>query len=72
MTSRQPNPRELALLETRLASAREHFANAPEDAITLVSVGQSPRDDTIEVHHHAALTTIVNTLMNLDEFLVKP
>ena len=72
LTSRRPEPNELALLVERLASTREQFNKAPEDAIALLTVGESPRDKTIDTAGHAALTTITNTLMNLDEFLVKP
>lgn len=72
LTSRPPEPNELKLLETRLASTREQFRAAPGDAKALLAVGESPRDETLDVAEHAALTTTINTLMNLDEFLVKP
>lgn len=72
LTSRNPRPVELDLLANRLITMREQFRVAPEEATALLSVGESPRDKTISIAHHAALTTLINTLMNLDEFLVKP
>lgn len=72
LTARKPVPDELQLLENRLVATREQFREDPQSSTALLSVGESPRDGTIDVAHHAALTTIINTLMNLDEFLVKP
>ncbi len=72
LTSRQPEPNELQLLEKRLASTRAQFKAAPDDAKALLAVGEAPRDQSIEISQHAALTTLINTMMNLDEFLVKP
>src|SRR6056297_667539 len=72
LTSRYPETDEQALLKNRLASLRRQFRKAPEDARSLLAVGRAPRDESIAVARHAALTTLINTLMNLDEFLVKP
>jgi hypothetical protein len=72
LTSRNPVTDELDLLEDRLVTTRDQFRGDLENAVALLSVGESPRDETIDVAHHAALTALINTLMNLDEFLVKP
>lgn len=72
LVSRPPVAEELALLQNRLESTREAFANDPDEAQALLAVGQSPRDTSLDVAQQAALTTVINTLMNLDEFLVKP
>lgn len=72
LTSRAPDDRELELLTERLENYRQHFAQNVAEATVLLEVGKSERDETLDQVEHAALTTLVNTLMNLDEFLVKP
>ena len=72
LTTRPPEPNELEMLERRLASTASKFSDAREDARALLAIGEAPRDVSIDVPKHAALTVIINTLMNLDETLVKP
>ncbi len=72
LMSRPPETNELELLEKRLVSTRQKFLVAPDEAKALLTVGEKQRDKTIDVAQHAALTTLINMLMNLDEFLVKP
>jgi hypothetical protein len=72
LTSRDPDAAELSLLESRLASTIAQFQASPDQAAELLAVGNAPRDVTLEPAQHAALTTLMNTLMNLDEVLVKP
>lgn len=72
LTTRPPEPRELELLEKRLASAIDAFRDAPEQAEALLTLGEATRDESIEAAQHAALTVVINTIMNLDETLVKP
>ena len=72
LTSRSPEPDELVLLKQRLASTLDHFRSDPEAADRLLSVGQSLRNEAIDPTVHASFTTLINTLMNLDEVLVRP
>jgi hypothetical protein len=72
LTTRPPEPAELELLERSLNSAIEKFSASPQHAESLLNVGESACDPSLDLARHAALTTIVNTLMNLDETLVKP
>lgn len=72
LTSRPPNDAELSLLEKRLAAYTKTFSDEPERATQLLSVGETPRDASFLPAEHAAYTALFNTLMNLDEALVKP
>jgi hypothetical protein len=48
-----------------------YYQNNTEDAAKLLSVGESPRDESLDVASHAAWTMLTNQLMNLDEVLNK-
>jgi hypothetical protein len=54
-------------LDDLLAYYQEH----PDDAAHLLSVGEAPRDASLDVATHAAWTMLTNQLMNLDEVLNK-
>ena len=72
LTSRPPTSVELDLLAKRVDDYIESFRNSPEDAADLLAIGDKPRDTSLDPAEHAAYTTLYNTLMNLDEVLVKP
>jgi len=72
LTGREAELEELTLLDQRLRSTIDEFKTAPERAAELLSIGQSPRNEALDPAEHAALTTLLNTMMNLDEVLVKP
>ncbi|MFN0244604.1 MAG: DUF1553 domain-containing protein [Planctomycetota bacterium] len=65
-TGRAPDDGELDALALALAEFRERYRRAPEDALALVSVGASPRDERIDVAELAAWTMIANVLLSLD------
>lgn len=71
-TSRRPSQEELAALATVLQRAREYFQQNEESALQLVTVGESPRDESIEPTELAAWTIVANTILNLDETLTRP
>ena len=64
---RPPNPDELEVLVNSLAKHREKYSIAHEEALKLLSNGESSRDDSLPPHEHAALTVVALTLLNLDE-----
>lgn len=64
---REPNSQELAIFSKSLARHRLQYENLPQEALKLVSVGESPRNASIPVPEHAAWTIIASTLYNLDE-----
>nr|WP_286177926.1 PSD1 and planctomycete cytochrome C domain-containing protein [Rhodopirellula sp. JC639] len=71
VTSRQPRPDELAVLVEDFGAYREEFRKAPDAALRLLSVGEtphSPESDPIEL---AALALVANTILNLDEAIAE-
>jgi hypothetical protein len=71
LTSRTPHTAELAVLRELFDAERARFAASPEDAAALLSVGESPRDDTLDAADHAAMTNVATTIMTLDEVITK-
>jgi hypothetical protein len=71
VTGRVPSERERAYLETALHRHRQHYQANGEAALKLVSVGECPRDASLEVSELAAYTAIANMLLNLDEGITK-
>ncbi len=71
LTSRDSDPTErkilLRLFDEQLAWFRAH----PADATAHLAIGDTPRDATLPAPEIAAATTVVNTLMNHDAFVVK-
>ena len=68
---RPATARERDLLGRLVESQTERFKADPKRAESLLKIGESPRDASISVIDHAAWTMVANTVMNLDEFLVK-
>ena len=71
VTARCPSAEELAILVRRLERLEEHFAAHREDAAKLLSVGDSPRDESLDPTEHAAYATLCNLLLNLDETMTR-
>ena len=68
---RPATTRETELL-ARLATAQlARFAADPTKADEYLKAGESPRDPAIPAPEHAAWTVVANTILNLDEFLVR-
>ena len=67
--SRAPEARELEVLQTQLDGARAVFRRARGEAERLLAVGQAEVDPSIDPVEVAALSTVVMTLFNLDEFI---
>lgn len=71
VTSRSPSEAEIAVFERILASAMDEYQNDPEAANALLSIGESPRDETLNVEQHAAWTMVASAMLNLDETLTR-
>ena len=71
ITARPPQSAELELLTRRWQLSRQEFAEKPEQAKALLSVGASPRDTSLDAADHAALAVICAMLLNLDETLTR-
>jgi hypothetical protein len=69
---REPRAREVPLLTRLAAEESERFRARPEEAKKLLSIGESPRLPSLPADEHAAWTVVANTILNLDDFLVKP
>lgn len=59
----------LDILVENLQFFRQHYAESPEEAKKLLSVGASPTDGSLDPIQHAALTSVAHLILNLDEFV---
>jgi hypothetical protein len=62
---------ELDIVLATRAQLAEYYQSQTADALKLVSLGESPRDESISVSELATWTMVANQLMNLDEVLCK-
>ena len=70
-TARTPTPDELEILQSRLDWLRDRYTLAPDEAAALLSVGESARDESLDVVEHASYTGLCTLILNLDETLTK-
>lgn len=70
-TGRSPDERELGVLLKLHEQQLTRFTANKDAATKLVSVGESKRDESLDVSQHAAMTMIANVLLNLDEVITK-
>lgn len=68
---RIPNAKEQAQLKTYFAQELNRFKSKKKEAEGLLSVGEYGFDKSINPFELAALTVVVHTLMNTDEFVTK-
>ncbi len=71
LVSRKFTEVELAVVEEVQAKLAEYYSSHADDAVKLVSLGESPRNQSIDPAELATWTMIANQLMNLDEVLCK-
>ena len=70
-TARRPASQERAVLTEIRAAALQHYQADAEAAKALLSVGESPRDDSLDPADHAAWTIVASAILNLDETLTR-
>ena len=70
-TARQPEPTELALLTAGYERRLARFRAQPKAAEQLLGQGESPSDGALGQAELAAMTTVANVLLNLDELINK-
>jgi len=70
-TARTPSAAELRVLAAGFERALKQYQGDRATALKLLSVGESKRDERLEVAELAAYTTMANTIMNLDEVVAK-
>ena len=71
LTSRLPSEREREILIKLYADQKQHFESAPEDAKLFLTVGDAPRDETLNQADHAALAVTIQAIMSFDECVIK-
>lgn len=70
-TARQPNSRELSIMKDTAEEQLDLFKADRKRAKEFLSVGESKRDEAIDVSEHAAWTIISQLILNLDEALTR-
>jgi hypothetical protein len=70
--ARRPTDRELAVLSDIVDARLSQYRGDREAAVKLLAVGESPRDESIDVAELAAWTTAARTMLNLSEFVTRP
>jgi hypothetical protein len=68
---RRPTAAELAVLHRLYSGQLAYFQADTVRADRYLAVGDSPRDMTLDASHLAAVAAVANTLMNLDESVMK-
>jgi len=71
LAGRHPRADEADVLRQVYQEQYAAYAEQPELAAAYVSVGEAPRDTTLDVAAHAALTAVVQALLNYDAFVWK-
>ncbi|MBL8962683.1 MAG: PSD1 domain-containing protein [Phycisphaeraceae bacterium] len=64
-SGRDPGGDELSLLMQSLAAFRERYSTAPQDAASLLKIGESPLPPGIDQSELAAWTMVANAILNL-------
>ena len=70
-TARPPEADELQVIKEMYEKLLNKYQNDKDAATKLVSVGESPRNEKLDVGEHAAWTMIANAILNLDETITK-
>jgi hypothetical protein len=68
---RDAAPRELDVLETAYDRERAHFAKNPLDAEAYLRIGEMEMPEGLDPVHLAALASVGQTILNLDEAMTK-
>ena len=71
LTSRPPDPAEQKILVRLYTEQLDHYRARPGDAECFLAIGNAPTDSALPAPELAAATTVINTLMNHDAFVVK-
>jgi hypothetical protein len=71
LTRRSASARELEVLSQLFQEQKSHFDAHPESVKSFLVVGDSPRDEGLNSTEHAAMTIVVNAIMNFDECVTK-
>ena len=70
-TGRPAQENEIVILKGLYEEQQERFMKMPEEAKKFLSVGESPRDESLDLLEHASWTVVAQTILNLDETLTR-
>jgi len=68
---REPTTGERQRLTESFVQWQEYYEQNPDDALSLLAVGDSVAETELHPAVHAALTIVASVVMNMDEFLTK-
>jgi len=71
LTARQPNSKELSIIQTSLENMKKEYSAQAKNAEELISLGEAATDTSIDKIELAAWTMLANQLLNLDEVITK-
>src|SRR5262249_3153452 len=70
-TARLPRPTELQVLVNGLQQHQSEYRKNPKAALKLVSMGEYPRNEKLDVAELAAYTAVAGQILNVDETITK-
>jgi hypothetical protein len=70
-TSRTPQPQEQQVLAASFHYHLDRYQTGRDAALKLLSEGEHPRDETLDVRELAAYTAVASLILNLDETVTK-
>ena len=68
---RSPTSDEIVVLRDAHEKFYDHFQGAQDEAVGFLSVGERPRDESLDVARHAALAMTASLILNLDETITR-
>ena len=71
-TARRPDAEETRILVEMFEAQLDVFEQSPEDALRLLSVGESPRDESLDPAELGSWTTVASMILCLDEAITRP
>ncbi|HYG77071.1 MAG TPA: PSD1 and planctomycete cytochrome C domain-containing protein [Planctomycetota bacterium] len=71
VTARKPSDKERAVLQRIFDQQLAVYSKNKDAATKLLTVGESPRNEKLDVSELAAWTVVANTLLNLDETVTR-
>jgi len=71
VTGRIPDQETRTVLEHRLEEEKAAFRADPDRALAYLGVGESPRNEVLDIVEHAAWTVVASLLLNLSESITR-
>ncbi len=71
VTGREAGREMKRILAQRLEEERATFSVDPQRALSYLSVGESPRNEALDIAEHAAWTVVASLLLNLSETITR-